>query len=305
MRILTYDELECKEELFPLFYRAFGHPFDPWRFEEDRAKDPVFKDGLAAFCAVVDGTLAGIVGVLEIPTRTVGGEEVVGGLWSVITHPAFPRQGIAAALMERAHQYYKERSIRLVFLTTNSSWGAHRLYRKLGYQDVAWPTTRMAYKVLPSDSARQTSELQSATEKQVAALFQRFTADRTGFVLRPANFLELRLRSPSPALTRELCLQTEGGYVLANQNRGGTDILEMVAVNVEAQHTLLSALEGQGSYVEDRMVISDALAKGYRERGYLSSQGSYDVLMAKALEPGVSVERLYGDAFYISLMVQL
>jgi len=300
MHIVTYDEVERKDELFPLFHRAFGHSFDPWRFEEKRREDLLFRDGPVAFCAMVDGTLAGIVGAIEVPTRTLEGEETVGGVWTVATHPTFTRQGIATALMQRAHQYFRERGIRLAFLGTARSLVAHGFYRRLGYEEVEWTATRpMAYKVISPDKRERTTELQSATEEHVATLFQRFTAERTGFVLRPDNFLGLCISHGE--LKQALCLETGGGYVLAGERRGGIDIRELVALDVEAQHTLLAALEGQGSSVADRLVTSETLLEGYRERGYLFTQGTYEVFMAKALEPEVSVGRLYGDAFYISL----
>lgn len=304
MRILTYDEIERKETVLPVFYRAFGHPFDPWRFEERRREEfATWGCASDAFCTVDGDSVAGLVGVVDLPTRTLQGEEYVGGLWSVITHPAYQRQGVATTLMERAHEHFKERGIRLVFLTTNRSWGAYNLYRDLGYVDVSWPSTLMAYKVISPDKRGQIKDLPVASEGHVMEMFRRHTANRTGFVLRQPGFLEQKTRYTP--LKKELCLETDNGYVLANENRGGVDIREMVALNAEAQDTLLSALEGKGSCVVGRRVTSELLVKGYRQRGYLFSEGTYDVLMAKALEPSVSIEKLYGDAFYISLLEPL
>jgi GNAT superfamily N-acetyltransferase len=304
MRILAYDEIERKETVLPVFYRAFGHPFDPWHFEERRREESRIWGRVSdAFCAVDGDSVAGLVGVVDLPTRTLQGEEYVGGLWSVITHPAYYRQGVATALMERAHEHFKERGIRLVFLTTNRSWGAYNLYRDLGYVDVPWPGTLMAYKVVPPGKRGQIKDLPAASEGHVLEIFRRYTADRTGFVLRHSGFLEAK--AGHMRLKEGLCLETDNGYVLASENRGGVDIREMVALNAEAQNTLLSALEGKGSCVVDRWVTSELLMKGYRQRGYLFSEDTYDVLMVKALKPGVGVEKLYGDAFHISRLEPL
>jgi hypothetical protein len=161
----------------------------------------------------------------------------------------------------------------------------------------------MAYKVVPPGERGQSKDLPFASEGHVMEVFRRYTADRTGFVLRSSGFLDAK--AGHMRLNKELCLETDNGYVLASENRGSVDIREMVALNAEAQNTLLSALEGKGSCVVGRRVIGELLVKGYHQRGYLFSEGTYDVLMVKALESGVSVEKLYGDAFHISLLEPL
>lgn len=111
MHILTYDEIDRKKELIPLFFRSFGYPFDPQRFEQRRQRErELWGERSDAFCALVGDTIAGLVGVRELPTRTLGGDETVGWLWSVLTHPSFTRRGIAIALMERAHEHYEVRN---------------------------------------------------------------------------------------------------------------------------------------------------------------------------------------------------
>jgi GNAT superfamily N-acetyltransferase len=304
MDILTYDQIDDKQTLLPLFYRAFGHPFDPWWFERRREGNlRLLGDRPDAFIAVEDGVPAGLVGVMDLPTRTLNGEEIVGGLWSVFTHPSFTRRGVASVLMERAHQHYRDKGIRLVFLTTNSSWGAYRLYRNLGYEDVPWPSTRIAYKVIPPERRGRAVELQQATEEQVLGLFTAYCRNKTGFVLRPSGFLGQKMEF-SP-LKQEVCLATQDGYVLAAENRGGAQIKEIVAFTREAQDRLLDALEGQGSLVVDPMVVDDGVFEGYRARGYGLSQGTFGVLMCNILAPELDMRSLYGDSFYACPLVPI
>jgi hypothetical protein len=52
-------------------------------------------------------------------------------------------------------------------------------------------------------------------------------------------------------------------------------------------------------------VTSDSLRRVYQERGYSFDEGRYGVLMVKALEPGLDVEKVYGEAFYISALERL
>lgn len=301
MLVLPYDEVPRKEGLVPLLYRAFRGSFDPWTFEEVRGQDARLRGGPAAFCAVEEGVPVGVVGVMDIPTRTMEGEEVVGGIWTVATHPAFARRGISTALTKRAHDHFSQRGVRLVFLTTMRTWVAHQFYRKLGYEEVEWTATRpMAYKVVPPALRGRTCELGPATEEGVANLFQRFTASRTGFVLRPFGFLELQTRHGP--LSPALCLESESGYVLAGECQGAAEIRQLVALDAEAECALLEALEGRRPVIIDRLVTDERLLQGYRMRDYLFTRGVYGLLLVKALEPGVSVARLYGDAFYISFL---
>ena len=44
----------------------------------------------------------------------------------------------------------------------------------------------------------------------------------------------------------------------------------------------------------------EGLVQGYLARDYSLASGDYKVLMAKALQPGVTIEQVYGDSFYVS-----
>lgn len=301
MQIVPYAEVPQKEGLVALLYLALRWYFDPSIFEERWRSDPRLRDGPAAFCALEEGLPVGFVGVMEIPTRTVDGEECVGGIWAVATHPGFARRGISTALLEKAHQHFREKGVRLVFINTKRTFVAHGLYRKLGYEDVGrsgrYP---LAYKVTRSVLASETGTFEQASEGRVADLFLRFTAGRTGFVCRPLGFLDLQVKYGP--LASKLCLQTDSGYVLAAEREGSAEIWQMVALDVEAQCTLLNALGNKVSVVTDRLVTDERLVRGYEKCGYRLTEGTYDALLVKRLSPDVSMDRLYGDSFYISYL---
>jgi GNAT superfamily N-acetyltransferase len=304
MEILTYNQIENKEGLVPLFYRGFGYAFDHWRFDERLKKDPNFKDCPAAFVARVEGVLAGLVGVMDFPTRTLKGEELAGGVWAVLTLPTHSRQGIATLLLEKAHSYFREKGMRMAFLSTMRSWYAYDLYKKLGYRDVQWYASRpLAYKMIPPDKRGENTTLKQVTAERMAELFRQFTRDKTGFVIRPPSFLEMR--TEYGPLKAEFCMETEGGYALAGGYHNAVSIFELAALNDEAHHTLLADFEGRSASIVDRMVATDALLNVYRERGYTFNYGAYGVYMAKPLVRGASVERVYGDAFYVSALERL
>ena len=301
MQIVPYAEVPQKEGFVALLYLALRWHFDPTVFENRWRSDPRLRDGPAAFCALEEGLPIGFVGVMDIPTRTVDGEERVGGIWAVATHPGFARRGISTALMKKAHEHFREKGVRLVFINTKRTFVAHGLYRKLGYEDVGWSGRRpMAYKMAGSALVSEAGTLEPATEERVADLFQRFTADRTGFVCRPPGFLDLQ--DKYGPLASKLCLQTDSGYVLAAEREGAAEIWQMVALDVEAQCALLNALGMKASVVMDRLVTDERLVRGYEKCGYRLTQGTYDALLVKRLAPEISTAQLYGDSFYISYL---
>jgi GNAT superfamily N-acetyltransferase len=301
MDIIPYAQLEDKRRMLPLFYHAGHSPFD---YRRRGNGDFRIRKGYEGLCGVEDGELLGFVGFMDIPTRTVSGTEVVGGIWGVVTDSNHVRKGVSKALMEASHQYFQERGFRFSFLTTYGSWGAHRLYRKLGYEDVKSTTgCPIAYRLMESD-AKATGycgEFQTPTEEGVAGLFEQFTSQLTGFVIRPKEYLSYV--ACCGGISLEHSLEVEGGYVLANERMGLVQAREVVAMNSTAQGRLLDALEqsAAGGSVLDSLVTTTALRDGYAARGYQLYSGRYGVLMAKELGDA-SMDDVYGDRFYISAM---
>ena len=302
MEIVPYPQLAEKDQMFPLMFHGFMSPLDPREFEERRERDFRLKGGPGGFCAVEDGKLLGFVGVMDIPTRSLDGPEMIGGIHSVVTDPAVTRRGVCTALMEEAHRYFRDRGYRFVFLTTWRSMVSHRLYVKLDYKEVqAVNRFPKAFKLV-NRSRRlkaQGRDIVPPTDEDVSRLFAEFTADRTGFVVRPRDYLgfqEWRGR-----VDVNLSVKLEGGYALVSDHNGPLDIVEIVALDNRAQEHLLQAVEmrAKGTVV-DPLVTGETLLRGYQKRNYTVSQGSYVVLMAKPLEPGITVEAVYGDSFYIS-----
>jgi ribosomal protein S18 acetylase RimI-like enzyme len=150
MKIVTYRELESKDDFMMLMELAFWWPTSPTKMEEMISSDIRLKDGPVGFCAVTDDQLAGFVGVMDIPTKTVEGKvEIVGGIWCVATNPDFSQQGICKTLMEKAHSYFRSQKYPFSFLSTIRTIIAYALYLKLGYREVDVVNRYLgAYKVL-------------------------------------------------------------------------------------------------------------------------------------------------------------
>jgi predicted acetyltransferase len=135
MEIKTYRELEIRDEFLPLFQHAFWWPYNPKEFKKAIKVDPRLQNSPVGYAATKNKRLVGFVGVMDITTRTLeGSEEKVGGIWGVVTHPAFTRKGISTALMQKSHEYFKEEGYKFSLLNTSKSLIAHAFYQKLGYR---------------------------------------------------------------------------------------------------------------------------------------------------------------------------
>lgn len=147
MKILTYRDLKSKNDLLPLMDIAFRWPFNPRSFEDFVRIDPRLKNSPVGFCALENDSVIGFVGVLDLTTKTLDGNvEFVGGIYGVSTLPSHVRRGISTALMNMAHEHFREKGYRFSFLTTSRTIIAHAFYEKLGYTDLF--ESPSAYKVL-------------------------------------------------------------------------------------------------------------------------------------------------------------
>ena len=302
MRIVPYPELVEKDQMFRLQYQGLHLYLDYRDFDKRMEWDPWLRGGLGGFCGVDDGRLLGIVGVYDIPTRSLDGRVlVVGGVWALVTDPSATRRGVFTALMEESHRYFRDRGCPFAFLYTYRSWVSHRIYLKLGYQEVrALDRFPNVFKLLDQSKSRQAQEhdTPSATNEDVSALFAQFTANRTGFVVRSQDFLGLLARrgQVDPAQT----VKVDGGYALFSEHSryrekagGMIYIRELVAMDRHSQEQLLEAIEMRAHRgVVDPVVPDEGLVQGYLARDYSLASGDYKVLMAKALQPGVTIEKV-------------
>lgn len=301
MKILTYRDLESKDGLVPLLDHAFRWVFDQRKFEDSIKIDPRLKNGPVSFCAVENGRILGHVGVLDLNTRTIDGTlEKVGGIYGVATLPGYTRKGISTALMNRAHQYFKEKDYRFCFLGTSPVLVAHALYEKLGYTDlIEYPN---AYKVVKTKKAKSSGKRKVAkfSFDKLLRIYNEFTKEKTGFVIRDKAYLRM-LRKVEEIKAKQ-CLIDEEGYVIFREDKQqGLCIRELVALNVKEVNRLISMIEerAKGS-VYDRAVLNPAVLEVYRSRGYMIQDRGYGVLMYRSLTANASFEETYGSEFYLS-----
>ncbi len=153
MKLVGFDELpdsyDSDRALVQL--AAFGGFLNRRRIDLWRRRTSVFADYFGIF-AVDAGTVVGQTFVLRIPYTFPHGTESISGIAGVATRLDHARTGVARRILEEVHRREREAGIGYSTLWTNRSWGAHRLYEKLGYRDVYAPPG--AVRVPPARSPR-------------------------------------------------------------------------------------------------------------------------------------------------------
>jgi len=297
MKITTYRELQSKDELLPLFQHAFWWPFNPKEFEKIIRADPRLKNSPVGYVAVEDNQIAGFVGVMDIATRTLQkSEEIVGGIWGVVTHPVHARKGIFKALMQRSHDYFKEQGYKFSILYTSKILIAYAFYLKLGYKDtMVYPS---AYKIIKEKrkTAKKTRKKIKLDWDKLVELYNQATKNYTGFVIRDKQYgrmLETRKR-----IQPEKSIVTDKGYALLREDEGNMYVKELLALSKEETSKLISEIEEKTAkgIIYEKVVDKDTLEIS-KSRGYMIMREGYDLLMSKQLADTTFTET-YGNKFY-------
>jgi len=303
MEMRTYRELESNDELLPLLDHAFRWTFNRRSFEQIAKMDPRLKDSPIGFCSLENGHIIGFVGVMDIPTRTLKGNiEHVGGVYGVATLPGQTRKGICTALLERVHEYFREKGYRFSILGTSHTIVAYGLYRKLGYADMF--ECPSAYKLIKT---KQTKLPEKKTDKpdldKMLKIYDKRVKGKTGFVVRDAA--HFKLLKKTEGFTQKECIVDKEGYVLFKEVKGmwmnGTWIRELVAVNTQQMNKLLDKAEAKAKeMIYDRAVMDEKLLQVYRSRGYMVQERSHGVMMVKPLATEANFGKTYGGRFYMT-----
>lgn len=308
MKIVSYRELSEKEKesILPIMRIAFGWPFNPQRFEEIAKEDPCYKDSPIGFCAVENGKVVSYVGVMELKTRNLDGEvEGVGGIYGVSTLPSHARRGISTKLMERVHEYLREKSYRFSFLVTSKALVAYQLYLKFGYRDaVEFPSVQKIIRRRKGEQCEQREEKSSVDWNEILELYNRFTANKTGFVVRDEQ--RFKLLRKYYGIKPEMVLRTGRAYCIFKRHEDtfypSTQILEVAALKTgDAINLIRQVEEGAESAVYANVVLDSKVLKAYEALGYMIEHKSYDVLMVKGFS-NVSFEEVYGKKFHMSIL---
>lgn len=298
MEIISYRELTTKDDLFPVMYLAFGWPFNPQEFEETARIDPRLKDSLIGFCALEGGKVVGFVGVMDLATKVLEGRiENAGGIWGVSVLPSHAKKGIPTALMKTAHEYFSDKGYRFSFLTTSRAIVAYNFYRKLGYEDATeFPS---AYKFVEKKPPRKRGKGNEVDWKKIAKIYDDFSADKTGFVVRDENYFKILHKREK--IKPEMILLGKNGYAIFKDEEKLLRIKEIVATSTEEAKKLIRSLEHKAKQVVyDTMILDEKTLKAYESLEYIIQRRSYGLLMVKQLTNNVTFKQVYSENFHMT-----
>jgi ribosomal protein S18 acetylase RimI-like enzyme len=283
--------------------QAFGWPFDPMEFDKNIKADPRLRDSGVGFCSVIEDKTVAYVGVMDLATRTADNkEERVGGIYGVATLPGHTRKGICTALLNRAHEHFKEKDYRFSFLTTSPTIVAHGLYKKLGYFDVtSFPGV---YKVKEKPNKQKTVKHEKTSKlnlTRMLEIYREYVKNKTGFVARDETYMKMLAKTHEIAAKE--CITIEKGYVIFKKDKKQVRIRELVAHDKKEMNELVGIVEDKAqNVVYGRDVLDPTLREAYADRGFTVLNSGHGVLMVKELTSYASFKKAYDNRFYMSAL---
>jgi len=302
VQILTIEELpaELTGPWGALVWTDQDYPLDQALFRKARALGVPFADygGLVA----VEGKRVLAQVTVEYYPMTIGdGRETFVGVAGVVTRPDALRRGLCFRLLEEVHLRESIRGHRLAMLWTHRTWGAHRLYARLGYRDLYSPPTA----VLPPRTSTPTRlpdgfGVRAARRGDAALLesiFARGTRGRYGFVTRFPNSFGARIAMGWRA-SKDHHLLFRGsravGYFFASENPRFLGIYEGMVTERNLLPPLLDSIQwyarGRWLALAHTTLVNDA-REHLRARGFSLTPDCHSVLMARSIS-GTSSRRL-------------
>ncbi|MFH1891250.1 MAG: GNAT family N-acetyltransferase [Candidatus Zixiibacteriota bacterium] len=288
MKIVPYCDLENKDDILVLWVKSFGWMATADWFEKLRKYDSRLSSGPIGMCGIVNGELVGFVGIMLIPTRNRHGEaEQIGGIYSIATRSSHRRSGIGRKLLNASEQYMRENGIRLSMLTTSRAIVAHRWYCDVGYKEVeSMAKLPFLYKILHHSNKSLSAKKPASDVKidltKVSPIFDWYTRDKCGFVIRNQN--DLKVRELDGLIDRKLSVAVDGGYALLLKSFDSIQYVEILARSKRAYRDLLRIAESRARQSAISYQVFDPKAQGVMlESGYKADYGTFDVLMYKPL----------------------
>ncbi len=311
MKILEYGQVDPLEVLH-LNMLCLGFQLTPERAALIHLHDP---RAFPFFClyAQVDNTVVGQVGVFRLPVVSTEGADEVGGVWAVCAHPAYAGQGIASRLLEEAHARMRAAGLRFSTLGTDRYRGAHRLYKKLGYQDVfSSPSIIARGASLPATKGLKVAPAGTEYLPLADQLFEQIAGGCLGFARRHKPFFPF-LERRAYLRGKDLWIFWQGnepvGYALAFLTSPVLKIANLSLIKGIDPLESLAALTHQtdAAYVQatiDRLDYRNAFAGA----GLQLARETWSTFMVKPLGEEITVDdfrQLYSpgtDRFLISGM---
>lgn len=301
MQIRTYDEVD-PYDVYQLTLAAFGWGLVERWVRQSIRRDPRVLEGFAIY-AVERGKLLAQVIPLRMSVRLTCGPEAIGAIAGVCSHPSVWGKGYARRLMKNAHEMYRELGLRISTLTTSRNIRGYRLYRKLGYVDLA-----LFYRALRKVPAKRTGpegiRLRKAHRRDlpiIQALFEQYTQDLYGWTLRSPKLLPFYVSREAKALDPFHVVARDGvavGYVRTHPEEHVL-LEEVIAPKARDFRAAVRLMEARS---RDR-IVTTGYVSSERDRDRYTSLG-YDICgpippttMAVSIDDNLraqNVRRLFG-----------
>lgn len=301
--IAYFDEIGDVFQLTFLYHLSLNWPVTPELLKEKRQNDDRYVPEFGVFAVTNDGTVIGGVFLMQIPTRTINGKLMVGGINAVATRPGYQRRGVMTALMARCHKYFSEHHLVYSFLTTSQSLGAHSLYQKLGYKDllvreIAW---KQAERTTLLDKKFEAKNFQEENYSDVNRIFREVTKGSHGFVFRPTDFLKARTNGPFPKPSpKENMIFVKhndeiSGYAYWESSPQFNICMEILAIDKSSFTSLLADAENR---FHGKVLVINCSGLGRHEVDWLQSMHyttgvqTYGTVMVKSVRGHTNLEKI-------------
>jgi GNAT superfamily N-acetyltransferase len=296
MEIVTFEEVDPVEVLH-ITSLSLNYALTPERAEAIRKNDPRRPFPFLGVYAVIDGRVAGQVGVFRMPMTSIEGPEDVGGIWAVCTHPEYQQRGVASALMEEAHERMRTAGLRFSTLGTSRTLVAHRLYHKFGYQDAFIAASALARQ----ETALQKTGLKAertTTEKfpMIDTFHRRIAKGRTGFARRNNPFIVPMVDTGRLGVDEIWSFTMDGemlGFAVANLVK---NMLVVEDILLDDRVDICAAISALLSNFTSEYVRLNVTHLSYlprlQEVGYQISRARWGSFMMKSLEGRTDMDEI-------------
>ena len=308
-RIVFFDEIDDPYKATLIFQLSLSWPVTPSLLQELRSSDERYTREFGIFAVTRDGTVASGLLLMRFPTKTAQGRLEVGGVNAVSTRPDFARRGLMTAIMNRTHEYFRERDLEYSVLTSSRRLGAMAMYQQLGYSEIDHSEVAVKHPSQPRTLTPEGVLVRPFSETDidnVDFVFKQAVEGSTGFICRPKNFLKARKYSKGVEIkpAENMRVVERGGsvtgYAYWEPNERVSESPEIMALDEVSFRALLADAERRNPDVAV-LVWCDGLTGmeiGWlSEAGYqapLEAYGSFLVKSLKGKTDSNRIRRIYG-----------
>jgi GNAT superfamily N-acetyltransferase len=307
-RIVFFDEIEDPYKVTLMFQLSFFFPPLPSRLQYNREHDDRFTPEFGIFAVTRDGDVAAGHLLMRIKTETKEGGLEIGGVNAVGTRPDYARQGIMTAIMDRSHDYFRERGLEYSLLTSSWRLGAMVMYGRMDYAEISSGHLATKYPNQARTPKPPDVDVRPFTDEDFDAIdrvYNEAVQGSYGLIHRPKHFLKARkFASGGEIKGSDLRIAQQGdrvtGYAHWDVNPRHTESLEIMSLDRESMHALLAEIEQRNPTGAVTILCEGLIGEevGWlKEAGYTAPVKMYSSTVVKSLKgktDGAAIRQMYG-----------